>query len=187
MTTPAYVCDTDIESTPTKLSFSGDFDEDGIVDGIDLDDDNDGILDSEEGTNDIDNDGLPNYFDLDSDGDGCPDVQEAGLTDPDDNGILGTGLTNTVKVDAQGRVIKNADNSDVNPPGYTTPSALDGDGNGTFDYKEAGTPVTLTTQPNPVTITQNKQSTFSVAATTQTTVHYQWQESTNNGQNRRIK
>ena len=79
MTTPAYVCDTDIESTPTKLSFSGDFDEDGIVDGIDLDDDNDGILDSEEGTNDIDNDGLPNYFDLDSDGDGCPDVQEACL------------------------------------------------------------------------------------------------------------
>ena len=32
-------------------------------------------------------------------------------------------------------------------------------------------------------ITQNKQSTFTVAATTQTTVHYQWQESTNNGQN----
>ena len=88
MTTPAYVCDTDIESTPTKLSFSGDFDEDGIVDGIDLDDDNDGILDSEEGTNDIDNDGLPNYFDLDSDGDGCTDVQEAGLTDPDDKCIL---------------------------------------------------------------------------------------------------
>ena len=65
--------------------------------------------------------------------------------------------------------------------GYTTPSALDGDGNGTFDYREAGTPVTLTTQPNPITITQNKQSTFSVAATTQTTVHYQWQEKVGNG------
>ncbi len=160
-----------------------DNDEDGIIDSEDLDDDNDGILDTEEGNGDIDGDGIKNSFDLDSDGDGCPDVQEAGLIDPDDNGILGTGLTNTVKVDAQGRVIKNADNSDVNPPGYTTPSALDGDGNGTFDYREAGTPVTLTTQPNPVTITQNKQSTFSVAATTQSTVHYQWQESTNNGQN----
>ena len=45
MTTPAYGCDTDIQSTPTKLSFSGDFDDDGIVDGIDLDDDNDGITD----------------------------------------------------------------------------------------------------------------------------------------------
>ena len=158
MTTPSYVCDTDIESTPTKLSFSGDFDEDGIVDGIDLDDDNDGILDSEEGNNDIDNDGLPNYFDLDSDGDGCPDVQEAGLIDPDDNGILGTGLTNTVVVNNQGLVIKNVNNSDVNPPGYTDPADLDSDG--VDDYKEAGVAPTITTHPTSVSKIKSGATSF---------------------------
>ena len=51
----------------------------------DLDDDNDGILDTEEGTltDDFDGDGIPNRLDSDSDGDGCSDVIEAGFTDPD--------------------------------------------------------------------------------------------------------
>ena len=127
---PANVCLPNQPSGEATLTVLTDFDDDGIDDSVDLDDDNDGILDTVEdaGNNNIDGDGQPNSRDLDSDGDGCPDVQEAGLTDPDDNGILGTGLTNTVKVDAQGRVIKNADNSDVNPPGYTTPNDLDNNG-----------------------------------------------------------
>lgn len=40
---------------------------------------------------DIDNDGLINSVDLDSDGDGCYDVLEAGFSDGDNDGILGTG------------------------------------------------------------------------------------------------
>ena len=116
----------------------------------------------------------------DSDGDGCPDVQEAGLTDPDDNGILGTGLTNTVKVNVDGKVIKNADDSNVNPPGYTTPAGLDRDNNGIQDYKESGT-VDFTTQPANITVTKNFNATFSFVTSFQGTVTYQWQEKVGNG------
>ncbi|MEL0311743.1 MAG: hypothetical protein VW970_06730, partial [Candidatus Poseidoniales archaeon] len=68
-------------------------------DGDDIDDDNDGILDVYEdtaaGDDDIDNDGIVNSKDLDSDGDGCFDVTEAGLSDPDGDGILGDGFNLT--------------------------------------------------------------------------------------------
>ncbi|WP_198520214.1 T9SS type B sorting domain-containing protein [Flavobacterium sp. 5] len=70
-----------------------DFDRDGILDDFDLDDDNDGILDTVEdnGTlnRDTDGDGLSDSRDLDSDNDGCSDVIEAGFTDNDQNGTLG--------------------------------------------------------------------------------------------------
>lgn len=57
---------------------TGDNDGDGVDDATDLDDDNDGILDTIEGTLlDTDNDGMLNYLDLDSDGDGIPDNIEA--------------------------------------------------------------------------------------------------------------
>lgn len=56
-----------------------DFDKDGINDDVDLDDDNDGIIDADEGTGDLDNDGMPNRLDLDSDGDGINDLEESGL------------------------------------------------------------------------------------------------------------
>ena len=55
-----------------------DSDGDGIFDGCDLDDDNDGILDTVEGNVDTDGDGIPNRLDLDSDGDGCSDAVEGG-------------------------------------------------------------------------------------------------------------
>ena len=54
-----------------------DNDGDCVPDEIDLDDDNDGIFDSEEDTTDLDGDGIINSFDLDTDGDGCFDVVEA--------------------------------------------------------------------------------------------------------------
>ena len=72
------------------------------------------------------------------------------IIDPDDNGILGTGLTNTVVVDVTGLVIENSVASGlgaINPPGYTTPAALDGDSNGTQDYKEVGSGVTFSSHP----------------------------------------
>ncbi|WP_244745067.1 Ig-like domain-containing protein [Maribacter dokdonensis] len=70
-----------------------DTDGDGVPDSADLDDDNDGILDTEEDPNldgdndpltdplDTDNDGIPNHLDIDSDDDGIPDNVEAQTTD----------------------------------------------------------------------------------------------------------
>ena len=70
-----------------------DTDGDGVPDVIDLDDDNDGILDTDEGGDvtdleenggtpvDSDNDGLPDSVDIDADNDGIPDNVEAQTTD----------------------------------------------------------------------------------------------------------
>ena len=61
-----------------------DKDQDGVADEDDLDDDNDGILDTVEGTDtdgdgipddDADGDGVPNHLDTDSDNDGCLDSE----------------------------------------------------------------------------------------------------------------
>lgn len=57
---------------------STDSDGDGVLDGCDVDDDNDGILDVNEGNGDTDGDGIANRLDLDSDNDGCPDAIEGG-------------------------------------------------------------------------------------------------------------
>jgi gliding motility-associated-like protein len=66
-----------------------DTDADTIVDYLDLDSDNDGILDSVETGIDTDSDSIRNYRDLDSDNDLCTDVIEAGFTDPDGDGKFG--------------------------------------------------------------------------------------------------
>ncbi len=63
-----------------------DRDGDGIMDNIDLDNDNDGIPDIVEGFADLDNDGILDRYDLDSDNDGIPDIIEAGGTDADGDG-----------------------------------------------------------------------------------------------------
>ncbi len=52
----------------------GDFD--GVVDALDLDDDNDGLIDLLEGHGDFDADGIENRLDLDSDNDGIVDLIE---------------------------------------------------------------------------------------------------------------
>ena len=84
MQTPAFKCDLDVTSAAAELEvFKTDTDSDGVPDDDDLDDDNDGILDSLETEGDTDGDGIPNHFDLDSDGDGCLDVNEAGFDDND--------------------------------------------------------------------------------------------------------
>jgi len=105
-----------------------DFDDDGVLDDDDLDDDNDGILDIVEqngdANRDSDNDGYPDHHDLDSDNDGCYDVIEAGFTDNDLNGTLGD-LPDTV--DLNGLIAGETD-------GYTTP--LDNDLNNVFDFQE---------------------------------------------------
>lgn len=62
---------------PNECISAVDTDGDGIIDALDLDDDNDGIPDVLE-RGDSDGDGIPDRKDLDSDGDGIPDSVEAG-------------------------------------------------------------------------------------------------------------
>ena len=146
-----------------------DFDKDGIPDITDVDDDNDGILDTVEdnGTvdRDTDGDGMPDRIDLDADGDGCFDVTEAGFTDGDGDGYLGN---SPVTVDGSGQVTSGSD-------GYTPPNDLDG--NGIPDFQEAGAPATITTQPADQDLIIG-DVTFSVVANADT---YQWQESQDAG------
>ncbi len=70
-------CDTEDDD---PLSIPVDTDGDGICDGIDIDDDNDGILDVDDGlpldAMDTDSDGITDLLDDDDDGDGFPDNQE---------------------------------------------------------------------------------------------------------------
>jgi large repetitive protein len=99
--------------TNVNFGISQDHDGDGIVDGVDIDDDNDGVLDTDEGSPSLDTDGdtVPNYLDLDSDGDGCSDAFEAGaITDVAANyvftGIVGTnGLIDTKETVADNGII----------------------------------------------------------------------------------
>ncbi|MFT4627725.1 MAG: MYXO-CTERM domain-containing protein, partial [Myxococcota bacterium] len=64
-----------------------DSDEDGVIDALDDDDDNDGISSRDEGATDLNGDGTPNYLDQDSDGDGNIDANE-GLGDVDCDGVV---------------------------------------------------------------------------------------------------
>ena len=109
-------------------SLSCDFDDDEVFDADDLDDDNDGILDTVELNGnpllDTDGDGMIDSMDLDSDGDGCLDVIEAGFNDPEVDGILGS-LPDDV--DDDGLI-------EDEPDGYTTP--LDTDANGIPQFQE---------------------------------------------------
>jgi gliding motility-associated-like protein len=115
-----------VNSIAVILLCKPDFDNDGIANVVDLDDDNDGILDSLEGNTllDTDKDGYPDSLDLDSDGDECFDVIEAGFEDQNNDGILGDLPT---IVDSSGRIINQN-------TGYVTPS--DRNLNGIYDFQE---------------------------------------------------
>ena len=106
-----------------------DFDDDLIADVVDLDDDNDGILDVDEGNGilDTDGDGFPDSKDLDSDNDDCFDVIEAGFSDPNSDGTLGD-LPD--EVNFNGLIINES-------TGYTTPK--DDNTNGIKDFQEVST------------------------------------------------
>ena len=129
------------------------FDSDGdvIFDHNDIDDDNDGIKDTDEDyfcrlspnaitetPCDTDNDGVPDVFDLDSDNDGIPDVIEVGL------GHLsnGKGRIEVAWVDANGNGMYDA--AETNTPfdtdldGVPNYLDLDSDNDGIFDVDESG-------------------------------------------------
>jgi len=118
------VCiDEAIIGTPTP----NDPDGDGINNVCDLDDDNDGILDTDEKngneTRDTDGDGNYNHLDIDSDNDGIPDNVEGQTT----AGYIAPSSNGTTIVDA------NEDGIDDNY-GLGLTTLIDTDGDGTPDY-----------------------------------------------------
>ena len=169
ITTPALYCAETLASDAATLVAKDDSDGDGIVNTNDLDSDNDGITNLREGTGDLDGDGVPNYLDLDSDNDGCYDVLEAGHSDPDNDGILGTSPVTITPgvglVEGEG--------------GYTDPNDLDA--NGVYDFLEAGGPLTSITSPINILTSQGTKVTFIAAGTAVSFVAYQWQVSTDDG------
>lgn len=133
-----------------------DADGDGLADPFDLDDDNDGIPDVDEGTGDTDGDGIPDYQDLDSDNDGIPDIIEAGFTDANGDGIVdsfgepgwdldGDGLANEVdgniydpSLSASDTFDSFTDERDRDGDGIPNWLDLDSDNDGIPDLIEAG-------------------------------------------------
>ena len=128
---------------------SRDSDGDGIVNTEDLDDDNDGILDSAEQDGaaadaDTDEDGIYDRLDLDSDNDGIPDAIESGAAGvPVQNGRI------TGSVGANGLPDAVENGSETGSVNYTTPvdtdddikpdfRDLDSDNDGIADVIEAG-------------------------------------------------
>jgi len=111
---------------------------------------------------DTDGDGIHNYIEQDNDNDLCNDVREAGFSDPDNDGILGSAAPPTVN--ANGIVT-----SSVN--GYTSPDP---------NYLMA-TPITITSQPQNTSgggsTCENQDATFTIE--TNAGVTYQWQVTTN--------
>ncbi len=118
-------------STPPALDTDGD----GIPDATDIDDDNDGILDTDEGNGvtDTDGDGIPDSLDSDSDGDGISDLIEGndanhdGVADttPSGNDTDGDGLDDAFDTDNGGTPVAMQDTD-----GDGTPDFLDTDDDG---------------------------------------------------------
>lgn len=173
------VCETADPTNCTSGSANGiatitiqkDTDGDLVADINDLDDDNDGILDTAEDaiSPDADADGIINSLDTDSDNDGCSDTKE----------VYGSTIdfgANPV-VDANGLVIA-AGISGVN---YTE-LLKDNDINLVADFIQASKSVTgFSTQPKDHITNINKAVTFQAVAITSgsgTDIVYQWQVQT---------
>ncbi|MCK5679032.1 MAG: hypothetical protein KAH72_11235, partial [Flavobacteriaceae bacterium] len=162
----AFACDSGTISLSATYNTLTDTDNDSVFDIVDLDDDNDGILDTVEGEfTDTNLDGNPDRISLDADSDGCADTIEAGFTDPDGDGILGS---SPVIVDLDGLV--------TGQGGYTTPNDLNG--NGVFDFQEAGTSSEINNQPEDTEIALGEDATFEVIGNA---TYYQWEVSSDGG------
>ena len=85
---------------------------------------------------DSDADAVEDFRDLDSDNDGIPDVSEAGGSDPDQDGWLGSGMpvVDGAGVPAGGGL----DAPDTDGDGIVDPRDRDSDGDGLLDLLEAG-------------------------------------------------
>ena len=108
-----------------------DTDDDGIPDGVDLDDDNDGIPDVFDGPGDTDRDGIADRRDLDSDNDGISDLVEAGHDGDDsdrdgmvDGDVGANGLADQLETGPDEASL----DYDSNSVGGDLPANSDGDG-----------------------------------------------------------
>ncbi|WP_157486590.1 Calx-beta domain-containing protein [Maribacter forsetii] len=138
-----------------------DTDNDGVNDLVDEDDDNDGIADSNEGTVDTDGDGIIDSLDSDSDNDGCPDAVEAGHTDPDNDGYLGTSPVS----------VNNATGLVIGQGGYTGTDSK---------VTSAFQTVTIATQPTDKVANLGDTVAYTTSVNG-TGLTYQWDVSTDNG------
>lgn len=121
---------------------------------------------------DSDANGIINTLENDSDGDGCSDANEAYAdvnADGNDDafGYYGTG--NPPAVNPDGTVVAAS---------YQTPA--DADGNGIYDFAQAGAVPVINTQPADQDVLLGANATFTVAASG-AALNYQWQVSTNGG------
>ena len=123
-----------------------DFDRDGLPDYLDNDDDNDLILDVNEGTDDFDGDGDLNYQDDDSDDDGINDIDEADTNKDgvlDENDVVdpdGDDEPNYLDLDSDNNGILDGDEvyGDLDNDGKENYVDLDDDNDGIFDIIEIG-------------------------------------------------
>ena len=147
-----------------------DSDGDGLTNAYDLDDDNDGILDTVEKKDDLDGDGLVNSLDLDSDGDGCFDSIEAGFTDGDLDGVIGV---SPVEVGPFGLV--------QNILAYSTP--VDLNQNLIYDFIDFETEIDFKKYilPSQVDFNLNEEVKLAIGINFPSQIDYQWQISTDNG------
>ncbi len=115
-----------------------DTDSDGLMNSVDLDDDNDGIPDTTEGMIDTDGDGVPNSLDLDSDNDGLFDLWESGhdyaTLDTSNDGRIdlsftvgSNGIADQVEAPADSGTVFYEGSSDTSLP-------RDTDNDGVYDY-----------------------------------------------------
>lgn len=120
---------------------------------------------------DSDSDNSYDGYELDSDNDLCNDIDEAGFTDPNNDGVLGDLPT---VVDSNGLVL-GADVVD----GYTPPK--DRNTNSIYDFQEAGSVPVISAQPVSQTVFAGNNGVFTVVATGSSDLTYQWQSSVNGG------
>ena len=165
-----YDCDGDgydnyIDKFPLYKYEWNDTDNDSVGNNKDLDDDNDGIEDIQEGFDDLDNDGIPNNFDLDSDGDGCSDTVEAGYSDLDIERIIGSEPT---QINLQGKISLSG--------GYIEIS--DNDANGVFDFLDNGSSAEIYLEPiAKQKINKGSSNEIYILANSESAINYKWQVS----------
>jgi len=115
--TEAYLSDTDGDGIPDGIEVGEninkplDSDNDKRIDALDYDDDNDGLPTILESRNDTDKDGIKDYLDTDSDNDGLADGAEAGFLNQDKNL---DGIDDAFDSARLGAVDKNGDGIDDN-------------------------------------------------------------------------
>lgn len=139
------ICDIGIpplcDEATVYISVLEDTDCDGVANWADIDDDNDGILDVDEGdmTIDTDGDGIYDSLDIDSDNDGIPDNIEwqteanGGYIPPTGNDSNSNGWDDAYDTDSGGTYYKPFDTDGNTVPDYLD---TDSDGDGVWDYVE---------------------------------------------------